>query len=181
MGTIGPDDHGYLTYLRPPFGFFIFVEAKPGLSRRPVGTVTFNSDPTDPNVLPQFQMLTSHALGNGSAAVCDDGPAPGNLIGGVPGVSPPMFGGSQRAADAINDLGCRFDARTSSLFACTRDEQTLSGAFVKAGTTVQFCTSAGVGSEIAFPHGDTILTLRVLDVLGQPGPSVSIVIRVPGS
>ena len=35
-------------------------------------------------------LLVSRAIGNGSAAKCDKGPAPGPF-GGVPGVSPPLF------------------------------------------------------------------------------------------
>jgi hypothetical protein len=180
IATIGPEDHGYLTYVRPPSGFLIYIEAKPGISGRPVGSVTFNSDPTDPNVLPDLQLVTSRLLGNGSAAVCDVGPAPNQPIGGVPAVDPPMFGGTQTITNAINDLACRFDARVSSGLACTRDPFQQVESFVGQGSTVQFCTSAGVGAEMAFPLGDTILTARVLDVVGQPGHPMSIVIRVLG-
>ena len=176
IGTIGPEDHGYLTYVRPASGFMIFLEAKPGISRRRVGTITFNSDPDDPAVLPQFQIVASRALGNGSAMVCDDGPLP--MLGGVPAVNPAAFGGSQSISNAINDLSCRFDARGVSTSACTRDPFQQDGTFVGQGSTVQFCTSAGVGTELAFRLGDTILTARVLDELGFPGPPASIVIRV---
>lgn len=176
---IGPEDHGYLTFVRPPSGFQIYLEAKPGDSRRPVGTVTFNSSPSNPNILPQFQILTSRPLGNGSVLMCDAGPSP-NLIGGVPAVVPATFGGSQAVSNAINDLSCRFDAR-NSLTACTRDPFSQSEGFTAAGTTVQFCTRTGVGVELAFPIGDTILSARVLDDLNQPGPPQSIVIRVLGN
>jgi hypothetical protein len=179
VATIGREDHGYLTFVRPPSGFLIFLEAMPGDSRRPVGTVTFNSSATDPSILPHFQILTSRALGNGSTVICDVGPAP-NAIGGVPAVVPATFGGSQAASNAINDLACRFDAR-SSLTACTRDPFTQTEGFTAAGTTVQFCTRIGVGAELAFLLGDTILTARVLDDLNQPGPPQSIVIRVLGN
>lgn len=178
IGTIGPEDHGYLTYVRPPSGYLLFVEAKPGISRRRVGTVTFNSNPNDPNVLPQFQIVASRSLGNGSAMVCDNGPAP--RLGGVPAVVPTSFGGSQAISNAINDLSCRFDARAVNTAACTRDPFQQEGTFVGNGTTVQFCTSAGIGTEIAFAVGDTILTARVLDEAGFPGPPHSIVIRVFG-
>jgi hypothetical protein len=178
VNTIGPEDHGYLTYVRPPSGFLIFLEAKPGISRRRVGTVTFNSNPNDPNVLPQFQIVSSQSLGNGSAMVCDNGPAP--RLGGVPAVDPAAFGGSQAISNAINDLSCRFDARAVATSACTRDPFQQEGTFVGQGTTVQFCTGAGVGAELAFPIGDTILTARVLDDGGFPGPPQSIVVRVFG-
>jgi hypothetical protein len=178
VNTIGPEDHGYLTYVRPPSGFLIFVEAKPGLSGRPVGTSTFNRDPTNPDVLPDLQIEASRALGNGSLAVCDLGPAPTKPLGGVPAVDPPAFGGSQADSDAINDFSCRFDARSTSSLACTRDPFQQTDTFVGQNSSVQFCSTTGVGSEMAFPLGDTILTVRVRDVLGQPGHPVSIVIRV---
>jgi hypothetical protein len=157
------------------FGFFLYIEARPGSGTRPVGQVTFNSDLGDPNVLPNLQITVSNPLGNGSAAVCDDGPDP--PIGGVPATNPPMFGGTQAAANAINDLSCRFNARTTSGDACTRNSQQ-DPSFVAVGTRVQFCPSVGVGSEIAFPIGDTRVTARITDVLGQPGPAASIIIRV---
>lgn len=175
IDTIGPQNDGYLTYVRPPSGFHIFLEAKPGISRRPVGSVTFRSNPGDPNVLPDFQILVSRVLGNGSSTVCDIGPA---IIGGVPAVVPPSFGGSQMASNAINDLSCRFDARGTAPLACTRDPFMQVYDFHHPDSTIQFCTTAGVGTEFKFPLGDTILTARVLDILGQPGPPMSIVIRV---
>lgn len=156
----------------------IYVEAMPGDNRRPVGTITFNSNPNNPSVLPQFQILVSRAIGDGSTLLCDDGPAP-NPVGGVPAVDPPVFGGSQAVSNAINDLSCRFEARTA-LTACTRDPFTQIEGFTRPGTTTQFCTTGGVGEELAFQLGDTIVTARALDIFNQPGPPQSIVIRVLG-
>ena len=110
--------------------------------------------------------------------VCDNGPAPSQL-GGVPAVVPATFGGSQAVSNAINDLSCRFDARSASTRLYPRSLHA-DGSVHEAGTTVQFCTSTGVGAELAFPFGDTILTARVLDDPNQPGPPQSIVIRVLG-
>ena len=45
-------------------------------------------------------------------------------------------------------------------------------------TRVQFCPALGIGSELAFPVGDTRVTARVTDIIGQPGPPSSIIIRV---
>jgi hypothetical protein len=182
--VVQPICPGCQTFVRPSSsGFFIYVEAAPGVSRRPVATDTFNSDPNDPTVLPDLQIFPSRALGNGSAKVCDDGPDLDNL-GGVPGVDPPMFGDTQAAANAINDLSCRFDARSSSggsmtAGPCTRDPFTQMYQFVNQNSTVQFCTTTGVGTEIAFPPGDTTLTVRARDVLGQPGHAATIVVRIP--
>jgi hypothetical protein len=173
--SIGPEVAGYPTYLRPPSGFLIYIEARPGISGRPVGTTTFASSPSDPNVLPDLQVLVSRALGNGSAAVCDAGPSP--PIGGVPASATRVFDGTQAVANAINDLGCRFDARTASMLACTRDGFG-TYRFTNPASTVQFCTSPGIGAELAFPLGDTIVSARVRDVVGQPGLPSSIAIRV---
>jgi hypothetical protein len=58
------------------FGFFIIVEAAAGQSGQNPGTLTFNWSPDDPNLLPNLRIVSSRALGNGSPAVCDDGPNP---------------------------------------------------------------------------------------------------------
>ena len=173
---IGTAGDGTPIFQRPlGFGFFLYIEARPGPGNRPVGQVTFNSDLRDPNVLPNLELVVSNPLGNGSTAVCDDGPDP--PIGGVPATNPPMFGGSQESANAINDLGCRFNARTTSGDACTKNSQQ-DPSFVVASTRVQFCPALGIGSEIEFPVGDTRVTVRVTDIIGQPGPPASIIIRV---
>jgi hypothetical protein len=159
-----------------PFGFFIVIEAARGMSNSPVGQVTFDWSPSDPNVLPNLRLFVSRAIGNGSLAVCDDGPE--QPIGGVPAVDPPMLDGSQRVSNAVNDLGCRFEARTQSDLACTRNASQ-EPAFVNPRPgLVQFCPIIGIGSELAFAVGETRVTAIVTDVLGQPGPPESIIIRV---
>jgi hypothetical protein len=178
VAPIGTDAHGVPIFVRPPNGFLVYVEARPGVSGRPVGTTTFAFDATDPTVLPDLQIVASRALGNGSLAVCDSGPPRSVTAGGVPAVNPPQFSGSQAVSNAINDLSCRFEARGGSSLACTRDPFTQLEAFVAAGSTVQFCTNPGVGAELAFPLGDTTLIVRIRDVLAQPGPSASIIVRV---
>jgi hypothetical protein len=165
-------------FLRPASGFLIYVEAKPGVSGRSVGLDTFDTDPGDPNILPDLQIVSSRPLGDGSAAVCDIGPPNTSTAGGVPAVDPPQFGGGQTVSNAINDLSCRFEARIASSLACTRDGFSQIESFVAAGSTIQFCTNPGVGAELAFPPGDTHLMVRIRDVAGQPGPPASIVIRV---
>lgn len=158
-----------------PQGFLLVVEAKRGASRAAVGTRTFNWDPEDPQVLPDFRIVSSRPLGNGSAKVCDSSPSD---LGGVPAVDPPAFSGTQAIADALNDLGCRFAAKGQSSEACTRRPPTMEPAFIDGTSTNQFCSSPGVGKEIAFPVGDTRLTVRVWDVTGYPGLPSSIIVRV---
>lgn len=161
--------------MRPSRGFLIFVEARPGVSGLRPGSVTFASNPADPHVLPDLQILVDRPLGNGSTVVCDRGP--GQPIGGIPATVPLSFADAQAVSDAINDFACRFDARAASAQACTRDTFGVD-AFTNAASTIQFCTSPGVGSEMAFPPGDTIVTVRVRDIAGQPGPPRTIVVRV---
>jgi len=175
---IGSDGEGRPIYRRGlPQGFLIVVEAKRGASGGRVGTETFNWSPSSPGVLPDFRLVTSNPLGDGSWEVCDN--VPGDL-GGVPAIDPPAFSGSQAVADALNDFGCRFVATTSGSGAapCTKEQGTMEPIFVIPQSTTQFCSSPGVGAEIAFPAGDTRLTVRVWDVLGYPGPPAGIVVRI---
>ena len=111
----------------------IYLEAMPGVSR-PAGRHASRSTRTRaiPTVLPHFQIVASRALGNGSAAMCDDR-APAEPIGGVPAVNPPMFGGSQAVSNAINDLSCRFDARSALTGLHPRPLQQMEG-FTSAGS-----------------------------------------------
>jgi hypothetical protein len=174
---IGTNVEGFPIYSRPlPQGFFIIVEGQPGPFGRPVGTNTFNWSPFDPNLLPDLQILTRRLLGNGSSVVCDDGDPP--PPGGVPAIDPPQFGGSQASADAINDFACRFNARVVGSDACTKDLLGVS-TFVNPLSSIQFCPRVGIGAEVAFPAGDTKLTVRLRDVQGRPSDApASIIIRV---
>jgi hypothetical protein len=167
---------GTPVYARPlPQGFFIVIEAKPGSGARAVGQTTFSDSP---ETLPNLQIVVSRPLGDGSDIVCDDMPP---LLGGVPAVDPPVF--TAATAPAVNDLACRFSARTVSndpqaQGPCTRNANG-DYAFVGTGTRVQFCPNSGIDAAIGFPSGDTRVTARVSDVLGQPGPPAAIIIRVP--
>src|SRR5262249_24325923 len=142
-----------------PFGFLIYVEARPGMSGRSVARTTFNWSPSDPSLLPDFQIWSSEDLGDPTEDVCD---TQRPRLGGVPPLVDPMFG-TQTTANTINDLSCRFDARGSSEFACTVG-QFVPFAYTNPNSTVQFCTTTGIGQEVAFPlHTDTQLSVRVRD------------------
>jgi len=163
-------------------GFFFVVEAKRGPSGLDIGTTVFNWSATDPNARPDLEVQVDRALGDGSAAVCDAGPSP-IPVGGVPGVTPLSFALTQAVADALNDLGCRFSfpfqgsstgGRTSG-DACTGSAG--SYFFVDGTSAIQFC--ALIGSELAFPSGDTVVTARVRDINHQPGLPKSIIVRAP--
>jgi hypothetical protein len=155
-------------------GFFIVVEAEAGTS----GLLP-SVQPTNNLVgLPNLQIEANRDLGNGSAAVCDNGPLPDNPLGGVPGINPPRFDAS--VSDALNDFACRFDVgATSSNAACTIPNPD-SGAFgfVNANSAIQFCTQQAVPFKMAFQSGDTLLTVRLQDTSGNVGVPRQVVVRV---
>ncbi len=180
---VGTDGNGNPIYERPlPQGFFLVVEAKVGPSRAKVGSLVFNWDDSDPNVLPDLQIQPSRILGTGTTAVCDRGPVP-LPIGGVPAFPTPGFPLTQQFADIANDFGCRFGypSPESPTGLRTAGEACTGSAgdffYVDSSSTAQFCGL--IGSELAFPSGDTLITVRVRDVGRRPGPPRSIVIRVP--
>jgi hypothetical protein len=98
----------------------------------------------------------------------------------VPAVDPPVFGGSQFVANAINDFSCRFTPRKTDAEACTKNQFGETDIRTSISRVVQFCWSVAVGQEVAFQPGDTFLTARALDAAGQPGEPRTIIIRVTG-
>lgn len=173
----GTTPEGWPIYERPfGFSFSLVVEARPGPSRRPVGLNAFRSDLFDPSVRPDLEIIVSRPLGNGSLDVCDD-MLP--FIGGIPASS--SFDLSQDISNAINDLSCRF-VNGSGLPGGRRaaDACTVFGdgefRFVDPGTSVQFC--ALIAEPFGFPLGDTMVSARVRDSSGQPGPPATFVVRI---
>jgi hypothetical protein len=159
------------------FGFFIVVEAKSGSSRMVPG-IDNSPNPDDPSARPALQIEADHNLGNGSAAVCDIGPAPDQPIGGIPGINPPSFDpASQMVTDALYDFACRFEAHDSR-FPCTLNDHG-NPQFVASDTSIQLCTTWVVGHEVAFPQGDTLLTVQWRDTGGNFSLPRQIIVRVP--
>ena len=170
------DKDGIPTYVSTVgSGFMIVVEAKPGTSNLEVARRIFAYVPGDPRTRPDLEIETNHDMGNGSAEVCDRRKP---NIGGIPGINPPSFAETQRVSDAINDFGCRFETFIESDSSCTL---TASGdySFVKKDTTTQFCMM--VARAYSFPVGDTLLSVRVRDTDGNPGPVKQMRIRRPAS
>ncbi len=171
----GTTPGGIPVYVRPSgAGFYLVIEGAPGPSGAPVGLSTFREDLAS---LPDLQIVASRALGDGSTAVCDVTP-PG---GGVPAVDPADFSSTPAIIAAINDFACRFrDGQGNPSGVGPADACTLfpSGdfGFVNPGSTVQYC--AQVSRFIAFPEGDTVLTARLRDILGNVGAEAQIVVRV---
>jgi hypothetical protein len=147
-------------------GFKLIVEGRAGISGLSPGVTILDTAPGDPSRLPDLQVEASAQLGDGSPAVCD---------GGVPAVVPPDFGPTQLVADALNDLACHFVVSTSPRFACTQNS--LGDLdFIVAQTQVQFCLQ--VSSSLAFPDGDTVVSVRLRDIGGNLGPLYQLIARV---
>lgn len=124
-------------------------------------------------IYPSLQILSNRDLGNGSTTICDTQPvAQGG--GGVPGVSVADFAPDK--IDALVDFACRFDPKLPSE-PCTLGpdglEATITPNLPSSGR--QFC--AVVSRNLEFAVGDTVLTARVLDTSGRPGPVTEIVVR----
>ena len=149
------------------FGFRIVIEAALGSSNLPIGQQVCNTNPDDPSARPDLQAQVSRDLGDGNPAVGGEG--------GVASMAPPNYGGDQKTADVINDLSCRFEFAGSPSAACTIDEFG-AHSFVDPRSRAQFCLS--VSSIEAFQDGLTILTARILDDAGNPGPVRQMVLRV---
>jgi len=171
---------GIPIYERPlGFNFTIVAEGKPGGSRRPVGSQSFNWDPADPAARPDLQMLVARPLGDGSTTVCDN---TFPMIGGVPAVDPPDYSLTQPISDAINDLGCRFvngsgltQGRPSPADACTVGSDG-DFHFVGSGTTMQFCGT--MGRLFDFPMGDTLVTVKLRDTGNNLSKTAHMIVRV---
>ena len=168
------DKNGIPTYVTAAgSGFMIVVEAKPGRSGHEVARRVFAHVPDDPTVRPDLEIEANRDLGDGSSEVCDRRKP---KIGGIPGINPQSFAETQRISDALNDFSCRFETFIESDSSCTLDV-TGDYAFMNKESTTQFCVI--VARAYSFPVGDTLLSVRVRDVDGNPGPVKQMRIRRP--
>ena len=163
---------GLLLYrLANGLGFSLVVEGKPGANGKAVGRSAYQSDLSS---LPDLQVEVSQALGNGSPDVCD-------RTGGVPVIDPPHFDSTTTVIDAVNDLACRFlDGSGQPIGRGPSEGCILSASgdlgFVDASSTIQFCSV--IDTALEFPPGDTLVTVRLLDVSGNPGAPAQLVVHV---
>ncbi len=149
-------------------GFNLVVEAVPGPSGALIGTTLFDRDPWDPLRRPDLQIIVDRPLGDGDPAVCDEF--------GVPAVEPVDFSFEQSISDALNDLACRFNqVATRPNATCTQDGFGRQD-FVVRESRAQFCLQ--VSGYLAFPDGDTVVTVQVRDVVGKIGPLRRLIMRV---
>lgn len=169
---------GVPVFERPPRGFTIVVEGRPGGTGAALGVTTFLWDPEDPTVLPDLWVESSQPLGDGNPAVCD-GAAP--VLGGVPAVEPPDFSIRQEIANALNDFGCRFRDGSGAprgvgpAEACTYIDDSFPG-FVADDSTLQFCGT--IDTPMRFPRGETQITVRIRDVAGNVSAPSTMIVRV---
>lgn len=145
-------------------GFILVIEAKPGESGFEPGRRIFAYVENDPTVRPDLEIESNRDLGDGNPAVCDRRRP---NLGGIPGINPPSFDEKQRISDAINDFGCRFETFVQSDSSCTMSKNG-DYSFVSKDTTLQFCMI--VARSWGFPEGKTLLSVRVRDSEGNPGP-----------
>jgi hypothetical protein len=181
---VEPDDttiDGIPIFSRPNnFGFIIVVEGRPGSSGKPLSTFGTVDNQASGSSRADLQVRADRRLGNGSLTVCDLGPPP-DPIGGVPGPDDIDLGAWQAVTDAINDFACRFDVHNTSAQACTLDDL---GNYAFASEEVvvqtrQFCSAPAIGREMAFPDGDTLLTVQLADTGGNLGDQAKLILRVP--
>jgi hypothetical protein len=176
VDPIGNTSDGIPIYSRPAgAGFSLVVEGRKGANGLDVGTDSFDSSGAG---FPDLEIVVSRALGDGSPAVCDRLPP---SAGGVPAVDPPNFAATKPVIDAVNDLACRFvDGSDVPKARGKADACVLfpdgDYDFAGQGSTVQFC--GFVDAVLHFPAGDTLVTARLLDVQGNPGPPLQIVVRI---
>lgn len=154
-------------------GFILLVEGKPGISNLEVGRKTFGYDPNDPTKRPDLEVQANRPLGNGSKDVCDNRRP---KIGGIPAIDPPSWADTRANAATLNDMSCRFETFIESLSACTLD-RTGDFAFARPDTKTQFCMV--VARAWSFPVGDTLVSVRLRDAKGDPGPVSKFILRRP--
>ncbi len=154
-------------------GFMLVVEVKPGKSGYEAGRRVFAYMPDDPKLRPDLEIETNRDMGDGSPEVCD---RVRPHIGGIPAINPPNFAETQKVSNTINDFSCRFETFIESDGSCTLSKNG-DYSFVNKQTTTQFCMI--VARAYIFPIGRTLLSVRVRDSEGNPGPVKQIWIERP--
>lgn len=152
-------------------GFMIVIEGKPGINNVENGRSIYRYSADDATQRPDLEIEVNRALGDGSAAVCD---ARRPTIGGVPGIDPPSFADTPKVSAAINDLSCRFETFIESSASCTVNQYG-DFEFLRKDSKLQFCMV--VARSWQFQEGDTLVSVRLRDTDGNPGPVKRFVLR----
>jgi hypothetical protein len=154
-------------------GFLLVVEAKPGISNLAVGRKIYVFDPDDPKKRPDLEIQVSRPLGDGSKDICD---ARRPNIGGIPAIEPPSFAETAEVSATLNDMSCRFEIFTASAESCTLGKYG-DFSFVSKEADTQFCMV--VARAWNFDYGDTLVSVRLRDEKGNPGPVSKFWLRRP--
>jgi hypothetical protein len=170
---IGKNAEGIPIYQNPVgSGFMVVVEGKPGISNLEVGRSIFKYDASDPTQRPDLEIEVDRALGDGNPEVCD---ARRPKIGGIPAVNPPSFAETKQVSAALNDFSCRFETFIESNSSCTVDKSGDFSFLAPKESKVQFCMV--VARSWNFQDGDTLVSVRLRDIEGNPGPVAHFVLQ----
>jgi hypothetical protein len=156
-------------------GFLVVIEAKQGLTELDVGRRLFAYDANNPKKRPDIEVEVNRDLGDGSAEVCDSRRP---HIGGIPGIDPPSFAETKKVAAALNDMSCRFETFIESAGACTLNQYG-DFSYIAKDSVTQFCMV--IARAWRFPYGDTLVSARLRDSKGEPGPVTHFILRRPKS
>jgi hypothetical protein len=170
--SVGKNAQGVPIYYHPVgSGFMVVIEGKPGISNVETGRSIFRYDANDPTQRPDLEIEVDRELGNGSLEVCD---ARRPKIGGVPAIDPPSFAETAKVSAALNDLSCRFESFIESNASCTVNKYG-DFEFLSKDSKVQFCLV--IARSWNFQQGDTLVSTRLRDTDGNPGPVSKFILR----
>ena len=87
---------------------------------------------------------------------------------------------TQEISDALNDLGCRFVDGSGNTVGRSAQQACILGddgelSFVSSQSQIQYC--ATISMPLAFPKGDTLLTVRIRNTSGISGDVKQIIIH----
>ena len=153
----------------------LVVEGAPGSNGNAVAT---SLDAVDPDQRPDMQIQSTMNIGDGDPeipAACP--PGQGTTDRGIPGLPIPTFADAPGVTDALLDFACRFDPGVSAAIPCTMRDASGDPKTINPSATAQFCDS--VPDNAKFQPGDSLLTVRLRDNFGNPGPTAQIIVRVP--
>jgi hypothetical protein len=166
MQPVGKNSKGYPIYNNfVGSGFMIVVEGKPGTGNIEVGRSIFRHDPNDPTQRPDLEIQANRPLGDGNPEVCD---ARRPKIGGIPAIDPPSFAETKEISSTLNDFSCRFETFIESNASCTLEQNGDFSFINHKESKVQFCMV--VARSWSFPEGETLVSVRLRDIEGNPGP-----------
>ena len=136
-------------------------------------------------VNPSVQVESTNRLGPDPTALCSAAgfDPSGQYRNSIPAIPTPTFDLTPEISYALQSFATTFTTYTPAGW-CTPDPTGFpyEGRTIASGTTLQFCTyPPGVTPYQRCPAGDTLLTARLLNSSGTPGPTKQIIVRIPTS